>query len=352
MPFSFKLKNFLSSVFFVVISYILIRIFHKNILENYYYFSGLNLSISLSFVFDLILFGYIVILAILYFIYSKNEPGKGILALRALKKIISRPIDSLNSGLPKDEKTALLAIAVKFFFTPLVIGWFFGNGFAFYSNFTAAINSENIIDNFFEIFRRNLFWAIFNFILLVDVLFFSIGYLFEFSFLKNQILSVEPTFLGWAVTLICYPPFNSYANSIIGWSSSDFPHFENKLIFLSVNILILVLMGIFSWASVSLGFKASNLTHRGIVGKGPYRYIRHPAYACKSMAWWLGGIPFVLQSSKSGVFAVVMTLIPLIVWSCIYFLRAMTEEAHLRKVNHEYDEYAKKVKYKFVPYIV
>ena len=139
---------------------------------------------------------------------------------------------------------------------------------------------------------------------------------------------------------------------MVGWSSSDFPYFENKFAFIAANVAILALMGIFAWASISLGFKASNLTHRGIVTKGPYRFIRHPAYMCKSMAWWIGGIPFVVNAAGSGLIAVILTLIPLIVWSYIYFLRAMTEERHLISVNSEYEDYAKKVRYRFVPGLV
>ena len=42
------------------------------------------------------------------------------------------------------------------------------------------------------------------------------------------------------------------------------------------NIALLISLGIYSWASVALGFKASNLTNRGIVSHGPYAYVRHP----------------------------------------------------------------------------
>src|SRR3989338_7602736 len=90
--------------------------------------------------------------------------------------------------------------------------------------------------------------------------------------LKNTILSVEPSLLGWIVTLICYPPFNFYANKVITWKSTDFAYFSNPYLFLTINIMILALMGVYSWASISLGFKASNLTHRGIVTKGPYKF--------------------------------------------------------------------------------
>jgi len=47
---------------------------------------------------------------------------------------------------------------------------------------------------------------------------------------------------------------------------------------------------------------------RGIVARGPYALIRHPAYVCKNMAWWIGSLPLVgvafAQSWLDGVLAV------------------------------------------------
>ena len=40
----------------------------------------------------------------------------------------------------------------------------------------------------------------------IDTLVFSFGYAFEFKCLKNVVKSVEPTFFGWFVAIICYPP--------------------------------------------------------------------------------------------------------------------------------------------------
>jgi ATP-binding cassette subfamily B protein len=51
------------------------------------------------------------------------------------------------------------------------------------------------------------------------------------------------------------------------------------------NTLIMIGWGIFAWASVAIGFKASNLTNRGIVQAGPYRFCRHPAYTVKLFIW-------------------------------------------------------------------
>jgi len=161
------------------------------------------------------------------------------------------------------------------------------------------LGKELITSNFISFYKNYFFWTAFSFILFSDVFFFTFGYLIEIPALKNTIRSVEPTFLGWFVALICYPPFNSNLTGIIGWYSSDFPQFQNNFAQIFFPTLILIFMGIYSWASVALGWKASNLTNRGIVSHGPYKYIRHPAYICKNIAWWIGGIPIIYTTLAS-----------------------------------------------------
>ncbi len=65
---------------------------------------------------------------------------------------------------------------------------------------------------------------------------------------------------------------------------------------------------IFSWASIALGFKASNLTNRGIVTHGPYAFVRHPGYAAKNFAWWLGALPVLGATLAAGSLASVRLL--------------------------------------------
>ena len=95
---------------------------------------------------------------------------------------------------------------------------------------------------------------------------------------------------------------------------------------------------IYTWASIALGPKASNLTNRGIVRKFPYSMVRNPAYTSKVIVWWVTLIP--IMSFK---FAVGMLF-----WTIIYYFRAITEERHLM-TDHDYVEYCKKVKLKFIP---
>ena len=151
------------------------------------------------------------------------------------------------------------------------------------------------------LFDNSLFWACFQAILFVDTFLFTIGYIVEVPALRNRIRSVDPTFFGWFVCLACYPPFNGFTGQFFEWQSNDFPQFQNTAVHFVANISLIALMAIYSWASVALGFKASNLTNRGIVSRGPYSVVRHPAYACKNLAWWIGALPtlYVLVRSAT-----------------------------------------------------
>ncbi len=103
---------------------------------------------------------------------------------------------------------------------------------------------------------------------------------------------------------------------------------------------VTLLWGIFAWASIALGFKASNLTNRGIISSGPYRFVRHPAYTAKVLIWIIQGIFF-------GQFYLGI----LTAFAVIYFLRAWTEERHL-SMGQDYIEYKRMVKWRFVPYLI
>lgn len=350
-----RIKNFLSSSFFLVISYSLCTkyFFNRSEFGDVYSIPVLKINITILEIFRYIFFIYAIALFIIYFFARKAVIGKGVYAIKALRKILSSPIIVFEKGLSKEEKIGLLAILVKMFFTPLLISWFLANFSQSVLHTAQTLQSRGLLlSNFMLIFQQHLFFMFFNIILFVDVFFFTFGYLIELSIFKNKIISVEPTLLGWLVTLICYPPFNTYANRLIGWNSVDFPYFANPYLFLIINISILVLLGVYSWASLALGFKASNLTHRGIITHGPYRLIRHPAYVCKNLAWWLGGLTFIISAGHQGLLPFAIVILSLSSWSLIYFFRAMTEERHLKSVNSEYDEYIKKVPYRFIPFVL
>ena len=247
------------------------------------------------------------------------------------------------------EKTALLAWIVKLFFVPLMVTWLTQHIFTTINNFQSLIaNSHLFQENFLLFFNAHFFWTAFNMILFVDVLFFTLGYLIEIPKLKNTIRSVEPTIIGWLVVILCYPPFNSYTGNFISWYSTDFPAFWNPYVHVALNVSLLLLMWIYAWASFSLGLKASNLTNRGIVCRGPYKYVRHPAYICKNTAWMIGWIPMILVALWDPSLSLMSVLLWLFGWAFIYYMRAMTEENHL-SLDPDYIAYKQQVPYKFIP---
>ncbi len=291
---------------------------------------------------------------IIYYLTEKTPRiSKSIHCLRALKKIAASPSTIRQTGLPFVERLGLLSILLKAFFAPLMIVWLFSHTGHMLDHgnqlLTALKNPET---GWMLLFNTNGFWFVFKVILFLDVLFFTIGYLVELPSLNNEIRSVDPTLLGWAVALASYPPFNGLTGMVFGGYSADFPQFSDPAIHIVMNVILLTLMAIFTSASIALNFKASNLTHRGIIMHGPYRFMRHPAYTCKNLAWWIGLLPAVAIAWQTSITATLITIGSMTGWSVIYIMRALTEERHLRSIDDEYDQYCKKVKYRFIPGVI
>lgn len=340
------LKNYLSTCLFIVIAAVIYgnSNFHMNIFA---WELRLNFIEDFSIKKTTILYGvyYLYfILLIPYYIFYNNIESKARIVIGYLKKVIVW--DNSQSEI---ERTALLAWIVKIFFAPLMITWLSEHIFNMLNNLHSSYLGISLFStDFLVFFNSNFFWTAFSLILFIDVLFFTLWYLLEAPFLKNTIRSVEPTIIGWAACIFCYPPFNSQVGKFIDWFSNDFPNFANMYVHIWMNLTILVLMGIYSRASFSLGFKASNLTNRGIVGHGPYKYIRHPAYICKNLAWLVGGIPMIYIALTQESLSIFTVLIGLGWWAGIYYLRSITEENHLSR-DPDYVAYKKQVPYKFIP---
>jgi protein-S-isoprenylcysteine O-methyltransferase Ste14 len=259
----------------------------------------------------------------------------------------------LEAGLSPAAKQAGLALLLKFFFAPLMINWCLNHAGDMTNSVLQFIDGVKGGQSGRALFDNSLFWACFQLILFVDTFLFTLGYIIEIPALRNRIRSVDPTFFGWFICLACYPPFNDFTGRFLQWQSSDFPQFGNTAVHFIANIAILAALAIYSWASLALGFKASNLTNRGIVQRGPYAWVRHPAYAAKNLAWWIGAVPNLLLIFAAGnVRAAAYALFALAGWTTIYALRAITEERHLLLGNNGYAEYMARVKWRFIPGIV
>lgn len=274
-------------------------------------------------------------------------------------------------------RTTLLAIIVKGFFTPLMIGFFSGHTnnivdawmrhkhaapFKFVPAPHAAtwtqvadwwayvklrlpemLPSGSDVSGLFSPGswnRDDISWGLqlmYDFVFFVDCGWALFGYSSESRWLGNKTRSVEPTFFGWAVALACYPPFNNVLGTYLPLETGP-QHIQSPdwhLVFKAVTVFLFC---IYSSATVAFGFKFSNLTNRGIVSRGPYAYVRHPAYLTKCTAWWLEHIPTMTITK-----AFFLSLL-----CCVYALRAWTEERHL-SMDPEYREYKKKVPWVIFP---
>lgn len=228
-----------------------------------------------------------------------------------------------------------LKLLVKGFFLPLMVMFVFHH-ITVIQNLMVRISTPmggiQLANWFLDVIYNGLF--------VVDTGIAIVGYGLELKWLGNKTKSVEPTALGWASALMCYPPFNGISSMYFPLQSRPelyIPFTDEQKIF--TRIIITLLYGVFVWATIALGVKFSNLSNKGIVDRGPYKYIRHPAYASKNIAWWFEH----LQYMKGG-----KNILPLLSWNLIYTIRALTEERHLMK-DPEYKAYCKKVKYRFIP---
>ena len=184
-----------------------------------------------------------------------------------------------------------------------------------------------------------IYQAAYRMVYFVDVIFALTGYLCTFRLMSAQIRSTESTMSGWVVCLLCYPPFwdvfskNFFAYEE-GYYWSDWLANSPRL-WLFWAALIIFSTTIYTWATVSFGIRFSNLTNRGILTNGPYRWMKHPAYVAKNISWWLVAVPFL---SNSDYATIVRDCAALALLNGVYYVRAKTEERHLRS-DAEYVAY-------------
>ena len=295
------------------------------------------------------------VLALIAFFLTRHDAraSKSLRFFRVLARWAKAPAELLARGLSPDDRLAVLSTLLKSFFGPMMALFLMAHCMGALSNGQAILELGITQDSVRSLFDRFGYWFLMQVILFVDVLLFTIGYLVESPRLGNEIRSVDPTLLGWAAALLCYPPFNSLITSrVLGAPVSDFPQFDDPTMHLALNLLLLALLAGYASASVALGLKASNLTHRGIVARGPYALIRHPAYVCKNMAWWIGSVPLVTSEFAKSPVNGLLVLASVLAWTMLYVLRALTEEDHLRKVDGDYAAYAAKVRYRFIPGLI
>jgi protein-S-isoprenylcysteine O-methyltransferase Ste14 len=294
-------------------------------------------------------FGYALLLGVYYAAEAAPQPSKSLRFWAVLARLLRQPATTVRANLSADDRLAIHATLLKSFFGPIMVLILMRVSLGSLQDGQALLKALNSSVPPYDVFNSHGFWFAIQLIVVVDVAIFSAGYLIEMPRLKNEIKSVDQTLLGWAAALLCYYPFSEITGYVLGREVSDFPQFSDSTTHVLLNVMLLVLMAIYASASVALGFKASNLTHRGIVAGGPYAFVRHPAYVCKNLAWWIGALPAVTQAFTVSWFAGISSVASVIGWSLLYVLRALTEEDHLRRVDDDYAAYAERVRWRFIP---
>ncbi len=184
-------------------------------------------------------------------------------------------------------------------------------------------------------------WLI-NLMFVIDVAFATVGYALTLRPLDSHIRSATPYAAGWTAALICYPPFAlMYAGGPLDYhpASAEWNQWliGHPALMTIMGFILVILTGIYAWATIAFGLRFSNLTHRGIITHGPYAWTKHPAYLSKNAFWWLAGLPF-MTTTGSLVDAIRNTAILAIV-SGVYYWRGKTEERHLSE-DPAYRDYA------------
>jgi protein-S-isoprenylcysteine O-methyltransferase Ste14 len=179
---------------------------------------------------------------------------------------------------------------------------------------------------------------------LIDVQIGTVGYLLTLRPLDAHIRSGNPLLAGWVAALLCYPPFVwgtmgradvlGYEVHTGGWTYWLAGH---DLLLWTWAALLAFLTGVYAWATFAFGLRFSNLTYRGVLTNGPYRFTRHPAYLSKNLFWWCSSLPFLVTNGSLA--EAVRNSVLLGVVSGIYYWRARTEEAHLLAEDAKYREY-------------
>lgn len=313
---------------------------------NPYYSSFLNADAKNTMLVLAILLSVISLVEAI-FLAKQNRLNYGLKLWLSLKQlwcsatnVIQNPKNGFQLGF--SAKRNLLFALAKFFFTPIMIKFAVGNfnAIKYKLNFFASHDMDWFSMSFFNDHFYGLMLAMLFFI---DTAFFAFGYLFEASWLKNKIRSVDTSFFGWLVALACYPPFTDAFAKWAPWHTNDYAWFGSSEATFALRILLLLLLVGYVAATVSLGTKCSNLTNRGIVSNGAYSIVRHPAYICKNLFWWIVLIPVVPYTP--------LAISGMAFWTLIYYFRAITEERHLIK-DPDYQAYCQKVKWRFVPGLV
>lgn len=215
-----------------------------------------------------------------------------------------------------------LAWLVKLFFLPIMIG-----SLAYSVEWFAAHRLALAFSSFVDFF--DYYWEL---ILAIDVVLAVVGYIVSLRLIGTEVIATDETWRGWVATLICYYPFStvlygSYLTYEEGYRWGD-ALAGTYVPYIMYGLTILFFHTLYLTASLNFGIRYSNLSHRGILTDGLFRFTKHPAYLFKNIVWWMVGIPFI--TNGSWIDAAHNSAILLCV-NAVYWWRARTEEYNLSR---------------------
>lgn len=278
-------------------------------------------------------FGWVLVVASLPYVTAvdtfQKEPEDALASL-------GRQLLSLSFRPNMREINYLLGWLVKGFFLPLMFCFLIFKLEALRK--MAPGNYDTYLNYLYDLSYDGLFF--------IDGLVGAVGYASTLKLLGTEIRSTDATLKGWVVALVCYDPFWR----IVGTTYISYSHnrpwgvlLHDWPVFYALwGTAIVLLIFVYALSTVMFGIRFSNLTNRGIITSGPYRWTKHPAYIAKNLSWWLIAVPF-LPPDGSVVTALKLSAM-LGLANVIYYLRAVTEERHLSQdpVYREYAAYIRK----------
>lgn len=310
----FKFAGLLGSLGFVALLYWLFPEYHAPFYDNYY-----NML-------QIVLPPWLLLALPYFFLIDRHmpKPHDGYWQMGQIVTLQWKRVDF------REVRQHLTGWLIKGFFLPLMFTYMCSDLGMFITYDFIQLNNFR---NWFDFLHNSLYF--------IDVGLVSMGYLLSMRLTDTHLRSAEPTMLGWAAALVCYEPFWSligrqYLSYETGYQWGAW--LGNRPVWFGIwGTMILSLTAIYVWATVSFGARFSNLTHRGIITNGPYRWTKHPAYVAKNLSWWMISIPFLAQGSSAQTLRHCLLLLAL---NGIYLLRAKTEEWHLSK-DPDYVSYAR-----------